>query len=352
MKHYPFLIILLLLMSGCGRNNKKFKLIRAFPQPVKLKGEQVFEDEKGILVISQIDSLIIISTMQDTLIHIYDKKENLIARLGIRGRGPGEFNTPPFIRDAIKVDSTIKIFYHNNQLNTYVSINVTASLDSNKVIIGKIYKLPGQLVGTTRAFYIDSSTIAGMYDDQFYQQLDGRRGGFYYYTKSDTFETFSLYNLKIKPLEVLPATNVNARTSAISPDHSKLAFVMSNSPKLEIFQVGSTKPHRFLLDSNPPKDIFDLKTFKERENIEYYRYVDVTNNYIYLLYSGFRHNERDEAHQTRIQVLDWEGNPQAQYLIPAKYNLVTFIVDEKNKMFYGVSYINDAIYKFDFGTKQ
>jgi hypothetical protein len=185
--------------------------------------------------------------------------------------------------------------------------------------------------------------------DRFYNQLDQLRGGFYYYPGSDKVETFPLYNLEIESEEsnnVIPAMNLNSRVSAISPDRSKFATVMMHYPGLEIFNVGSKTADRYLLDPKPPSVTFDLVSYNLNEILAYYTFLDATNNYIYLQYSGV--NDRSSVHETRIQVMDWNGNPQAQYVIPAKYSLAMFTVDEKNKRFYGVSHINDAIYQFDY----
>lgn len=164
--------------------------------------------------------------------------------------------------------------------------------------------------------------------------------------KTDTFETFPLKNLEIEPYEVMAATNINARMPAISPDRTKAAIVMLNSPKLDIFDVGSDTSKTYLLDSNLPEEPFELESFKKGEVTEYYKYIYATNNYVYLLHSGYPVN--DAAHASTIQVLDWKGNPHKQYLIPAEYNLSMFIVDGNGKQFYGLSYPNDAIYMFDY----
>lgn len=350
MKGHSFFVVWLLFLSGCvaENNNSKENSVGAFSSVIELEGTRVFEEEYSLFQIAKVDSFIIISTARDTLFHVYDKNQEHFAGLGQKGRGPREFTRVPAIEDVMKENASIKFLVNDEIRKELMSLNLTASLDSNKLIIENRYTLPVELRGAIDFLYLDKNKFVGVYDDRFDKQLDEQRGGFYYNAKTDTFEIFSLQNFKIKPYEMMPATNVNARMPAISPDRSKVAIVTLFSPKMAIFEVGSKTPARYLLDSNLPEGTFELEAFKKGEVIEYYKYIDATNNYIYLLHSG--NKIKDNAGETWIQVLDWKGNPSNQYLIPSEYNLSMFVVDEKNKLFYGLSYPNDAIYKFDYSA--
>lgn len=344
MKHFLLFLINLLLLASCISDNKNTN--QNFQQPVRLEGKRIFMKEFSLVQVANIDSLIVISTDKDTLFHIYDKNEKYLAGLGVKGRGPGEFMQIPAIEDIEKTKLGFKFLVNDEIRKSLISIDLTASLDSDQLVIENRYTLPNELRGALDFMYGNEDTFIGVYDDRFDKQLDKKRGGFYYNAKTDTFHTFPLNNLEIQPYEMISATNINARMPAISPTGSKVAIIMLHFPQLSILDVGSFATNSYLLDSNPPEVTFDLEAFKKGEVIEYYRYIDVTNNYIYLLYSGNR--IKNDAGETRIQVIDWQGNPSNQYLIPAKYKLSMFVVDEKNKQFYGLSYPNDAIYRFDY----
>ncbi len=128
-----------------------------------------------------------------------------------------------------------------------------------------------------------------------------------------------------------------------------MATVLVRSPKMELFEIGSTTPIRYLLGSDPPDDRFRLEEYQDGEVTDYYKYMQVTNESIYLLYSGYKKNEEQEQKEQFIRVLNWQGSPKAQYLIPEKYELSTFVVDEEHNVLYGSSYNNDSIYTFKYG---
>lgn len=349
------LLLSLIIFSSCITDQKKFngQIITEFPTPIELKGDRVFEDELGLISIKVIDSLTVISTMKKDIIKVYDSNQHLISGFGKKGRGPNEFNMSPVIQDGIKTRNFIRIFTLDQQLLTLSSIDIKTSIDSSKVSINKRYELPRELSGTIDIFYVDSTEIIGTYDDRFSKRLNKKRGGFYYHPRTDNFNTFPLFNLTIKPYEVMPATNINARSSDISPNRSKFASVMMHYPGLEIFDLNSDindNPKRYMLDSDPPSVVYDLNTFKEDGYLAYYLDVEASDNYIYLLYLGNKLDDR--AHQTYIKVLNWKGKPHKQYLIPSKYNLSMISVDEKNQYFYGLSYSNDAIYKFEYNSNE
>lgn len=355
-KKYTLFILCALLFSTCTTKKSDFngQLIDEFPEPIVLEGSHILQDQMGLAYMEHIDSLLILSKLQDPLINVYrDENYNHIADFGRTGRGPNEFTTPPFVRHYLKEGDETNIFAYNQSLLKWLKIDLEASMEANEIILNKAFDFPAELRGAGQIFYVNDTMIMGVYDDHFYKKLDGLRGGFYYYPETGEVETFPLYNLSIEPNEpdnVMPATNFNARTSSISPDRSKFATVMVNFPGLEIFGVGSDSPTRYLLDADPPPATLDLKTYKQGEFIQYYNYIETTNNYIYLLKTGILDKNWDSAYQTRIQVIDWKGNPQAQYIIPDKYSIAMFVVDEKNERFYGISHINDAAYIFDYSS--
>lgn len=353
LKKYSLFILCGLFFMTCATKKSDFngQLIDEFPEPIMLEGTRVLPDQMGLAYMERIDSLLILSKLQDPLIKIYNNENfNHIADFGRTGRGPNEFATPPMVRDYVKEGDGTSIFAYNQSLHKWLKIDLEASMEANEIILNKAYDFPVELRGAGQIFYVSDTMMMGVYDDHFYKQLDGLRGGFYYYPEAGKVQTFPLFNLDIEPEEpnnVMPATNINARMSAISPDRSRFVTVMVNYPGLEIFDVGSNSSTRYMLDPDPPPVTLDLKTYEQGEFIQYYNYIKATNDYIYLSKTGILDRNWDSAYETRIQVIDWEGNPQAQYVIPSKYSLAMFTVDEKNERFYGISHSNDAAYQFD-----
>lgn len=349
MKKYWIYLVGLLLVGACEKENGNSNeaLVDGFTSPVELKGTSVFENEYSLAQIVSLDSLFLISTRRDTIFHIYNRKGKKISSFGRKGRGPNELTRTFAIEDIVR-NSPLEAFIYDEIRKELVKINMTASINSGNLNVEKRIEIPDQLQGAFDFLFVNEQEFIGVYDDHFNKQLDEQRGGFYFYPSTGEFQTFSLDNLEIEPYENMPATNINARVPAISPDRSKMAIAMMHYPQITIFNVKDSTRKSHLTNSNPPDDKFKLENFKDGDVTEFYSSIYTTNNYIYLLYSGYK--VKESPHPKKIQVLDWHGNPQAQYLIPAEYNVSSFIVDEKNQQFYTLSYPKDTIFKFDYSA--
>ncbi|MCC5904560.1 MAG: hypothetical protein JJU13_00005 [Balneolaceae bacterium] len=346
MKSICKIVVAFVFFSGCTSNDFNGRIVDGWPEPVRLEGTSILDHELGLLYVSLIDTLLAVVADRDTLIHIYDKDLNHISSFGNKGRGPGEFTIPPIIQDVKVEGSKTTVLVHHQMGAELLSIDITASAEQHDVVISQRSELPGNLRTVFGIFYLPNGGWAGIYDDRSYQSLGiEKRVGFYADAGSSDITIFPLYNLEIEPYDRSAETNLNARLPAMSPDRSKMAVVMRSSPKLEIFEVGSTTPERFTLDT-PPGYRFDLEDYMTGNHVHYYTYMSVTDDYIYLLYSGHKANETGA--DQKIRVMDWDGNPKAQYLIPAEYDLVIFDVDEENRQIYGSSFNNDSVYIFDY----
>ncbi len=346
---------LLFILSCSQDDDETWQYIGKFPAPIELEGVRVFESEFGIIHITQADSLIIIATQRDTLFHVYDKKENYLGGFGQIGEGPYELPFYTLIQDVITHNSAIVAFIYNQNRQTLFGVDIPASTQVTEPVVKQEYKLPQELKGAYRFHYLDKESIVGIYDDRFSRLLDHKSGGFYYYVEPDTFETFPLINLEVESNGASPGwimhagMNLNIRMMAVSPDRTQIALLINRSPKLEIFRVGSHSPDRYLLHPDPPEDIFNIDLVIENAITIYFEDLYATDDYLYMLYSG-RLLSDDESHEKYLQVIDWSGLPHKQFKFPASYDLRSVVVDEENKVIYGMSYSNDAIYKFDYSS--
>lgn len=332
-------VFLIVGLTTCDLKDKD-----KFPEPVVLEGQQIFEDVYGSIYMKEVDSLIVISTMQENpLYNVYNKNQELVSQFGRMGRGPGEFPYPIHIYDS----KDHYLFAFESPLLKWNKIDLIKSMEKQEVVIEEDYELPRELNGARDVFFKDENTLVGIYDDYFDKRLDERRGGFYYNIDSQNYELVQLENLKIEPYEVMPATNINAKMPAISPDRSKLAIVSVYSPLIEILNLNTKEVTKINLDKDSYKTEFLLDDFKERKLNLHYTFVHASNEYIYLLYSG-QPEEVSDQEERYIRVITWGGDPVSQYTIPAKYSLSSFFVDENARSIYGQSLENDAMYRFKF----
>ncbi|MTI88315.1 MAG: hypothetical protein FH748_10135 [Balneolaceae bacterium] len=349
MKFYWFQFFLVITIIGCSseKEDKKADLITGFPTPVTIDGDRILERETGLLYLKKIDSLLVVSTEADTLIKVYDENENFVSGFGRIGRGPNEFSSPPFISEGIIKGDKKYIFAYNSQLNKLNVIDLNKTIKSNKIVSLKEYEFPSDLMGVSNIFYVNEDTLMGMYSDHFYKKLDGKKGGFYYFPKTKKFETFELTNLTIDPFSTIDESNLNARFPILSRDRKTFALLMRYAPIFEILDVGSKSVNTFYIESYPETYVYSLEAYRDFELTNYYDFAYSGEKYIYILYKGKPFSL--EPKKSKIQVLDWDRNPIAEYIVPKEYGLSLFAVDEDKKVLYGLSYRNDAIYRFYYG---
>jgi hypothetical protein len=360
MRHCVIIIYIVLFLVSCTSDyNESWHIIGEFPPPVMLTGVPVMGNESGILSIYAGYSYIIISTIRDTIFNVYDKNIEYLGGFGQQGEGPYEFPQIGLINDIVKEGDGYVAFAIDLIRNKKYGIDISSTLISDELIVKYEYELPWDLSGAYLFYRINEDIIIGTYRDHYYQRLDGKYGLFYYYPKSNSFETTQLYNLDIFTKDRQPVNdpsarmNINAHASVISPDRSKIAILMFYTPRLEVFTIGDHQPKRFLLQTEPQKEDFDLISFYEGNIVKHYNHIQATDRFIYMLYSGRTEPiDGTEPSETYIKVIDWEGTPHYQYNIPADYDITIFSVDEENKTFYGLSHSKDAIYKFDYSSKE
>lgn len=345
--------LFLFLSISCTQSNHNFNptIVTEFGIPAELQGVQLFEDVLGKTTFTLIDSLILFSTRDDDMFQVYDLKENHISSFGRQGNGPGEYTRQPFFGDAnsfIKNGNDHILFYDESNNMTGVELDVTASIKENEVVIAKEFKLPEIFSHPAISlFHIDSETYLGMYGDQFFQQFDGQEGGWYYSPADTSITTLSMYNLHMEPFDAIPESNLNIRYLGVSPDRSKFATAFLFAPVVEIFDMYSTKPLQIQVTDKPfpPTAPFTPEDFNERRLTEYFWFIFTSNEHIYLLYTGKEMSEPNK--EQYVKIIDWEGNPVQQYSIPTEYNINLFQVDVENNQLYGLSWNNDAVYRFD-----
>lgn len=342
-------LLVILIFSSCEHKSPADKEILDFQDPVELKGKQIAQNYFELATIQHIDSLVVATTNMNRFFQVFNKDGDHITSLGRAGRGPGEFLRTPFLTNIYRQDSTTYGVVYDEVLKEAATINFTASILDNKLIVHDRPPLPPKFKKSPlyEYFYIKENKYAGMFDDRFLNQLNNQRSGFYYEIEQDSLTILPLKNLEIQPYELYPEANLNNRTMRVSPDRSKLAFAMMYYPMVEIFETGGAEePVQYLIDSNNPSEgPFKLRDYKENNLTEYFIGLYTSDKYLYVL--GAKNNESEDKGQY-IFVMNWEGNAERKYLIPDEYDLNFITVDEKNKFIYGISYDHVGVYRFDY----
>lgn len=278
------------------------------------------------------------------MFQVYDMSLNKVSEFGIHGRGPSEFIRTPVIEDIYQDSISTKILVLDEFRKEIISIDLKSSIQKGELITSKKYTIPEQLYGLMDLFYTEDETFVGIYDDRFDKQLDHQGGWFEYVPSSGNFSTYPLRNLTLQPNNDLAETNLNARNPVISKQRDSLAAILIHEPILELIDLNNN--HRNVIQTMEFEvpEFYNLDSFNQGELTEYYRSATATDSHIYLLKSEVAMTAMQVP--TTLQKLDWQGNLLVEYRIPAEYDLSMVQVDDASHTLYGLSYSNDAVYKF------
>jgi hypothetical protein len=146
----------------------------------------------------------------------------------------------------------------------------------------------------------------------------------------------------------MPSININARSTKISPDRTKIAMSHLYSPVIEVIETENLKKRTIIeedLESKIKKE-FRLDSYKNENLIEYYDFIDVSNDYIYVLFRNEKYSSKNRS--CIIKKFTWNGVHVKDYLIGKDYDISKFFVDEERQVIIAQSYSLDAVFKFNF----
>ena len=136
----------------------------------------------------------------------------------------------------------------------------------------------------------------------------------------------------------------------MKPDKTKFVSAMSLIDRLDIFNANLTLANSFVEE---PKANYVLKDFDFNNKIFHYRSLDATDNFIYAAYRKQKITELiDEAEsktaappKSEIRIFNWDG--ELLEILEVPYNVMSFAVDEKNRLLYIIDFYNEKNIKLD-----
>jgi len=251
-KIVPFLLLVMVSCTG-EAEEKNITKVNNFPEAVDLKGYEILSNEFKVATFQIIDSLIVVSTGQDTIFHIYSKNEQHINSFGRKGKGPNEFQRIPFLVNIWKEENIIKSLIYDEVVHRPIKINFSKSLETGDVsseVLGFPSFLTREIL-ISQIFYLGKEKYIGLYDDQYHQSLNKMSGGFIYDLVKDNYQLFPMHNLKIEPFEPFPAVNLNNRKLHLAPNRTKLFTAMIHAPIIEKINVHDLKASKYVIGNDP-----------------------------------------------------------------------------------------------------
>ncbi|RNC79530.1 MAG: hypothetical protein ED557_13465 [Balneola sp.] len=359
------IFIVFLLVIGCSDTYEKIDAtyIKPMPEPIELVGEKIETEENELYRLFYLDfidsNLVVTTANENMLIGIYDRNGKFRTRFGRIGKGPNEFNDLVEIYDFHREEDLIATNVDVNLL-TLDKINLSKSIENENPYMENSYEFPRELRRISRAFYIDSTKIIGVYSGHYYKNLDQRTGLFDFDPSANKFNYYRLPNLDFRPSDPTDIayrqnmSTLNSRHIDLSPSNNKLAIAMRYSPLLQIYEVGDKnfelRKSSYMQEENTGPE-YEMVLFEQWAYPEFFHDITVTDDYIYLLKNA-KYLLDEEEKEVHVQVLDWEGEPVKVFSLGSEYDIDRFTVNQGDSIIFGMSYSRDALFKFSYGNSK
>ncbi|MDD6209784.1 MAG: BF3164 family lipoprotein [Bacteroidales bacterium] len=273
----------------------------------------------------------------NTNISIVDIENNRRRDIIPRGAGPGE---AAYVNGPTAVDNNIIAAIDINTGNLF-KCNIKQAL-KDSAYQPQIHKLPENARSLIMAVSDTFMIATGLYKEGKYM---------YYSFPDDTYNFFLDYapfpgydDMSLETQNILFRNNM----LEIRPDKKAFACVNINCGMLDICNIDGKKIEEVknICYYYPKVHIDEGKTASvayARDNDMGFEDVEVTNDYIYVLFSGRKYSEEGADAFTchNLLVFDWTGNPVKAYELDIPLTYISY--DEKERAIYGIGYNPEAV---------
>ncbi|MBN2833333.1 MAG: hypothetical protein JXR48_00045 [Candidatus Delongbacteria bacterium] len=344
MKNIILLLMVLLILSNCTKKETDFEVFSKFSQELTVDGTKI-DLKPGIsfpVELEMLDSVFVLINLDGD--YFFDLYSNInftfINNVLPKGKGPNE---EIFVEPYVKYIKD-NIFLYSNSY----SVNIVEYLMKEKSLLSlKKYKLTGELFDLQDAFIIGDNIIGHFIDKSTSREFVEYNVNTHKVT--DFGSEFPYY----KEIPNSKNNTIFQKISAVKPDKEKIATVYGFFPILKIHSSDGEliKEVRYLNNQSFPDALVDDNPSEEkRRSLERcYAKIEVTDNYIYALYSGRKSGDVQSGLNdisNVIHVWDWNGNPIKKIIL--NRDLFSFCV-AKDDSYLICSSLNepDFIYKYE-----
>lgn len=329
-------LVTVLIVSCSDSKEKKTE----DPAAIHLEGKELLVPSdslgvpKGMVIV---DSIMIFYDVDGQFLFkmVNLKTQQIMGKFGLIGRGPGEFPKYALIEKVPASDRQLGIY--SPPTSNYSMVNLDSILKNNHYRSEKIF---GRFDVHHNAISILDSTRfigTGLFKKRYMiSSADGgimQKVGEYPYIEN--FEGISQNDLGMAMQGKLK----------VKPDGKKFVMAYYNSPTMEIYKIlPNTISKESYFYRSPPKftpesTATSMSVSFSDENIEGYRDAYVTDDYIYLLYSGrtMREYGREAYQGDIIHVYNWDGEKVGTYSLARDAHFIA--VDAEDRFLYALSYV-------------
>ncbi|MBS3775755.1 MAG: hypothetical protein KGY70_11245 [Bacteroidales bacterium] len=294
------------------------------------------------------DSFLVVSNFKtDTLFRVFSQpKCKYLGWFGREGKGPHEFlmatpNGVRFYRNQVQVDDLKKIYY----------LKLPEGSIHNNFTIKESFSKPSNLLPFNQIFRLDKEYICGVNASRIAQQSIDT-------LNIDTYEVGSFvdypdFGLKVPEID---RRAVYTFRYDVKPDRSMFALVYRFFPLLRIVDKKGNILHVSYITGLPEQIEFkDLGTRNGNllYGVQYYDYIRVTNQHIYVLYRPRKGKKVSERRfesmpigQQEVHIFKWNGQPVARMKL--KKGTLAFAPSSDDRYLYCTNMNSiDKIYRYD-----
>jgi hypothetical protein len=316
---------IILLVYSC-QQNKQIKFT-SFSESYELRGVKV---EDSILfqtgIIDIYDSLLILNSTagMEKCIHIFNKNSfKYILSTGNTGRGPHEIQ----IMGLGTIDKSKEIIWYR---------------DLGKMVLWE-FKINEVLMNPT---YFPENFVA-LPEDKFFIHYLPELNNLFSFADPDQKILISFFNHKgevIDSLNIPNRLNIYKKLDENTRKHTSTYLYQRHPSKeqyviayrmADVIAIIDSRGHVISKSWGPGK-ILEKPKFGETNYLQTYKYLKVSDRYIYGLYLGLKRFEKKEnellpSYPKIMHIFDWKGQPVAK--INLEYPASTFDIDiEKNRI--------------------
>ncbi|MRX70067.1 TolB-like 6-blade propeller-like [Flavobacterium resistens] len=333
------LMLFFLFLIGCNNKghiilNDNLVQFSKFPKTQNISFKEFINDTIGVPAefnFSDSTMFVFNNYRNKYYFYNYSFKNNLFSKEYIkRGKGPDEV--------LLGFCSGLKdnyLWVYDSQSNKILTINKNTAIDSSKVFLIKSYNLKKKFYKTV---LLDSNYVLGIgnIDSKYKVQKVALKNG-------EIVKEFGEFQYIPKEIPFDVCKNAYQSNIYIRPSADKIVLPYRFSDVIEIYDIDKGTSiaiqgiDKFDVNFNINKsDSFNMER-NEKTRLAFLR-GGVTNDFIFLLYSGRLSSDENCNTGRYVFVYDWDGNPIKKIVLDREINTL------------GVSKDGKTLYSYDHET--
>ena len=325
-----------LIIAGCQHTNDVFNKnsisFSKFPKEDTIIFKNIYEYEEGIAgMLKLVDSTLIIFNVQPgakKFLNIYSLKSGILSNGYVgKGRGPGEALSP----SAIGVNRQ-RLWLQDITLNKVFTTDIRSITNTNTLVSFNEYSHENHyymIDFKDSLHYFGVGSISSHFK---IQEID--------LTSGKVTKEFGKIEKLPENMSLMLFKSIYQSLIFSKPTGDKLVLPYRYLDAIEIFNTETGKGITILGPENYDVKYIPLPHGMSRTDETRFAFVNgaVTNEYIYLAYSGRTRKDPNSYDGNYIYIYDWDGNPIRKLIL------------DRYIQGMAVSKYNNTLYAFDINT--